>query len=182
MYKALCAFVRFLLRGFVWCQNNCARCPCHLPCDWHMVSHVTQAACWWGQRNQEAIKRDCFHTTRRWMAPVISASDLWLLWQIIRHCKANSVKIYYNLLLQQLKDIPTFAIFILYSGQRNETVRTKGSLSWLVNWDYVFLAFSWLWWKPLSTGEQDVSALWGEVCAQGVGIEEGHLLWFKVSS
>lgn len=64
------------LSGFVWFPDNCARCPCHLPCAWHMVSHVTQAACWWGQRNQDAIKRDCFHTNRRWMAPLISVSPL----------------------------------------------------------------------------------------------------------
>lgn len=51
------------LKGFVRCQDNCARCQCRLPCDWHMANHVTQPAWWWDQRNQEAIKKHWCQTT-----------------------------------------------------------------------------------------------------------------------
>lgn len=31
-------------KAFVRRQDNCARCQCRLPCDWHTAGHVTQPA------------------------------------------------------------------------------------------------------------------------------------------
>lgn len=81
LFPLLCWRVSFSLivnEGFVMDPDNCARCQCLSPCDWHMAAHVTQTVWWWSQRNRDTDVTP--RRTQRWMAALISSSDRWILW------------------------------------------------------------------------------------------------------
>lgn len=132
-------------KGFARRLDNCAQCLCHLPCDWHMATHVTQPAWWWDQSNQ-AIKGHSFQTSScnfifRYTTLQVKQLDKMTKFDLIK-CTSNDSERFMHII-------------------ENETVwRHCSSLRNVLFWHLVDSIGSQC---PLCTGKYDESGQWRRV-------------------